>query len=263
MALATNYYETMALNPLRGIPVSAPTALYVAQYLTVPDESGAGVEVSGGGYQRMPVTLSEPETKVDGSVGCVNTTQILYPTATEAWGTVLAAALFDSQTGGNMLVRIPYVTPKEIVANTTLSYVAGELEVIASSLATTYWKTAVLNILRGESIEALTATSIALFTSDPGNAGGGMEVSASDYVRQTLTFAAPTEQATGNMLMANSTDISFARTGTQWGTITHFGIMSAQTGGIMLYRGEANPAVTVSASDRWSAAAGQIRIMAS
>lgn len=261
MSAATNHFETMCLNPLRGVPSSAPAQVYVALFLTVPDEEGSGTEVSGGGYARQAVTFAEPTVNT-GTVSVSNTTNITFPTAVAPWGTVLAAAIFDSSMSGNMLHYIALPTPKEIVTGTTISFVPGELTATASGTATTYWKTACLNLLRGESISAITTPHLALFLDDPGHSGGGTEVTAGDYARQAISFDAPEEQYGGNMLMENSALIVYARTSAPWGTLPYMGVMSASTGGVMLFRLACSPTVTIGASDRFTVEQGGIKLTA-
>lgn len=47
----------------------------------------------------------------------------------------------------------------------------------------------------------------------------------------SITFAAPSEQAGGQLLMQNAQAVSFARPSTAWGTWTHSAIYSAASGG--------------------------------
>jgi hypothetical protein len=175
MSAATNYFETMCLNPLRGVPATAPAQVYVSLFLTVPTEEGAGTEVSGGGYARQSVTFSEPAADGSGKSSISNLAAITFPTAISGWGTVQAVAIHDSASAGNMLQYVALASPKEIVAGTTLSFVAGELTITADGMATNYYKAAC--------IAAIAAPSLALFLSDPGHTGSGTEVTATGYAR--------------------------------------------------------------------------------
>jgi hypothetical protein len=83
-----------------------------------------------------------------------------------------------------------------------------------------------------------TANWIALFTAAPSDAGGGTEVSTSgtNYGRVNLppldaNWAAP---SAGNGITSNLVAVTFPLpTGSNWGTVTHFGIFDSQTGGVM------------------------------
>ena len=70
-----------------------------------------------------------------------------------------------------------------------------------------------------------TAWYIALFTTDPGEASGGTEVSGSGYVRQSATFTVTGDTAT------NSAAIEYPEATASYGTVTHIAIMDASTGG--------------------------------
>jgi hypothetical protein len=70
-----------------------------------------------------------------------------------------------------------------------------------------------------------TAWYIALFTTDPGEASGGTEVSGGGYVRQSATFTVAGDTAT------NSAAIEYPEATASYGTVTHIAIMDASTGG--------------------------------
>lgn len=83
-----------------------PTA-YVALFTTAPtDDTGAGaVEVSGGSYARVATSSSTWNAASTGTdpTTITNAAAISFPTATANWGTVVAAALYDAATAGNLL----------------------------------------------------------------------------------------------------------------------------------------------------------------
>jgi hypothetical protein len=70
-----------------------------------------------------------------------------------------------------------------------------------------------------------TAWYIALFTTDPGEASGGTEVSGGGYARQSATFTVTGDTAT------NSAAIEYPEATASYGTVTHIAIMDASTGG--------------------------------
>jgi len=67
---------------------------------------------------------------------------------------------------------------------------------------------------------------LALYTSNPTAADTGTEVSGGLYARQAITFGAPSGSS-----MSNNATITF--TGVPGGTITHWGIRTASTGGTL------------------------------
>lgn len=73
-----------------------------------------------------------------------------------------------------------------------------------------------------------TAWHVALFTTAPGEAGGGTEVSGGSYARVSTSFT-----VSGN-LATNTAAIEWAAATASWGTITHVAVFDASTGGNML-----------------------------
>jgi hypothetical protein len=70
-----------------------------------------------------------------------------------------------------------------------------------------------------------TAWYIGLFTTDPGEASGGTEVSGNGYARKAVTFA-----VSGNTA-SNDGAVEFDAATGSWGTITHIAVYDASTGG--------------------------------
>lgn len=117
-----------------------------------------------------------------------------------------------------------------------------------------YLENKILNhVLRGESYTPPAARYIALFTSDPTDAGTGTEVTGGSYARQVATFSTAT---TGSS--SNTADILFPVASAAWGTVTHFAIYDALTGGNLLYKGATTPSKSVAASDQIKFAAGTL-----
>lgn len=103
---------------------------------------------------------------------------------------------------------------------------------------TDYLENAILNhVFRGVTYPSPSATLfLGLFTSAPGETGGGTEVAGNGYARQSISFAAPGAPGTGTAgQILNSNNIVFpVATPSGWGTITHGAIFDASTAGNML-----------------------------
>lgn len=96
-----------------------------------------------------------------------------------------------------------------------------------------YLEAALLNhVLRASALASPAAVYVALYTTAPTDAGGGVEVSGGAYARQAATFAAPVAGVT-----SNSATVAFPVATAGWGTVTSFGIFDAPTGGNLLYWG--------------------------
>ncbi|GAB1345024.1 phage tail fiber protein [Gemmatimonas sp.] len=81
----------------------------------------------------------------------------------------------------------------------------------------------------GESVTRPTAIYLALFTAvSNAEAGTGTEVSGGSYARVNITslIGAPTDG-----VGSNSGAITFPSPTANWGTVTHFAVMDASTGG--------------------------------
>jgi len=111
---ASTHLEHAILNHFfRNEPVTMPPALFLALYISDPTDDDIGTEIAGGAYARQPITFSAPQ-QINGRGQIANDTQILFPTATDNWGTVSHWGVRDAATGGNLLTYAPVPTPKLI-----------------------------------------------------------------------------------------------------------------------------------------------------
>ncbi len=96
---------------------------------------------------------------------------------------------------------------------------------------------------------------IALFTAAPSDLGGGTEVTGGAYARVNAAglFGAPS----GGQV-ANSAVIAFPNATATWGTVTHFAVLTAATGGDMLRWGALQTSRLISTGDPVSFAIGQL-----
>lgn len=125
----TNFLEEALLNHvLRNAEYISPATIYVALFNDVPGDPGTGTEVTGTGYVRLPVTFAAP-TQVGGAARCVTDVVLEWPVAESAWGTIEAAAIYDAETGGNMLVPAELATPRTISSQDIFRIPVGDLSV--------------------------------------------------------------------------------------------------------------------------------------
>lgn len=96
---------------------------------------------------------------------------------------------------------------------------------------------------------------LALYTSDPTDANSGTEVTGGAYTRQQITFANPS-----NGTVSSFSDVLFPVATAGWGTITHFGILDAQTSGNLFYHGSLTNPKTIALDDQLKIAAGDISV---
>jgi len=114
------------------------------------------------------------------------------------------------------------------------------------SAISNYLENALINAtLRNTTYTSPSVVYAGLFTSDPTDAGSGTEVSGGSYARKAITFAAPSNGVTTNSAAA----CEFDQATGSWGTITHFGIFDALSGGNLLYHGALTTSKTIASGD--------------
>lgn len=124
---ASNYLANKLLDSLyRAVAFTPPTTYFVALFTTAPTSAGGGTEVTGGSYARVSLTAST--TNISATNGATTTTNpssgtsgavsnnavITFPTPTANWGTVVAMALYDASTSGN-LIEFANLTSSQVV----------------------------------------------------------------------------------------------------------------------------------------------------
>lgn len=114
---------------------------------------------------------------------------------------------------------------------------------------------------------------IGLLTAAPSDSGGGTEVSGNNYARvkaasgasQALTDWKSTQNdnlastGTGGNT-TNTNAVNFPTPSAGWGTVTHFGIYDAASGGNLLIHGDLSVAKTINQDDVVSFPAGSLSI---
>lgn len=125
----SNYLSSAIVNlVLRNTALAAPTTVYAALFTITPTPSTTGTEVttSGTAYVRQAITFGAP-----GSAGSVaNSAAVVFPLATAPYGTVVAMAIFDASTAGNMLYLGMLGTSKTVGTGDQVSFAIGSLTVV-------------------------------------------------------------------------------------------------------------------------------------
>lgn len=124
MADLSNDLETKLINQvLRNTAYTRPTTVYAALYTSDPTDADVGTEVTGGSYARQSVAFDAPS---DGTTD--NTSDVTFPTATAAWGTVTHVGLRDASSGGNLLFHSPLADSRVVNNGDTFKFNAGDLD---------------------------------------------------------------------------------------------------------------------------------------
>ena len=115
-----------------------------------------------------------------------------------------------------------------------------------------YLENALINaVLRNTSYTSPTTVYVALFTSDPTDAGSGTEVSCGSYSRTSVTFGSPS-----NGVTTSNSDCTFPQATASWGTVTHIGLYDASTSGNLLFHTPLDTSKTIDSGDIFKIASG-------
>ena len=254
---ASNYLEKGFLNVLRGVTFTAPAKCYLALFLNDPGEAGtAGTEIAYPGYARKEIAFSEPAAS-NGGIGIQNLSDITFAAPADPAGTVTHIAIMDSLVGGNMLARGELNESLVIGANEPPVFLAGDVLFYVTGNMSTIYKTKLMNFFRGTSITGIKGY-FSLWNGSPESSGS--ELSGDNYARVALTFAAPSEQESGQLLMSNSKVATFNRPSTPWGVWNYSAIYSAASGGEPVYLQELTEGITIKKGYMPTIAVGALRV---
>jgi len=107
------------------------------------------------------------------------------------------------------------------------------------------------HVLRNNAMVSPVSVRLALFLTDPTDAGSGTEVSGGSYARQTVVFNA----AAGGQC-TNAALITFPTATASWGTIRYAAIY--EPGGNMMFHAKLNNPEQVRSGDTYQIAAGAL-----
>jgi hypothetical protein len=111
-------------------------------------------------------------------------------------------------------------------------------------------------VLRGIPYTSPVASYVALFTTSPTRAGGGVEVSGGSYARRPATWTAPSSG-----MSSNASDLEFPVASALWGTVTSYGLYDASVGGNLLYFADLNAPRLVQINDQMKFPTGQLQVI--
>lgn len=126
----SDYLENKILNfVFNGGSFTAPSTVYLALFTSEPTDAGGGTEVSGGSYARKAVTCNTTNFPLTTTGIITLATAQAFATATADWGTVVAFAIFDALSGGNMLYWVLLGTPRTILNGDSIQVNASGLTI--------------------------------------------------------------------------------------------------------------------------------------
>ena len=122
-----------------------------------------------------------------------------------------------------------------------------------------YWENEILDHLFSKGSYTPPTIYLALSAADPGDDGAGLsEPSGNGYAR-AATAASDWNAASGGAL-DNADVIEFPEATGAWGTVTHFALLDAASGGNLLAHGTLSQSKTIASGDTARFAAGDLEI---
>ena len=99
---------------------------------------------------------------------------------------------------------------------------------------------------------------LALFTAAPTESGGGTEVTGGSYARLAITNNSTNWPAASGGLKSNGVALTLVTATATWGTVTHWALFDAASGGNMLFFGAVSPSKLIESGDSFSVAIGEL-----
>ena len=122
-----------------------------------------------------------------------------------------------------------------------------------------YWESEILDHIFGKGSYTPPTIYVGLSTEDPTDDGSGLaEPSGNGYARVQTSSSDWNAASAGSLDNAN--DITFPQATGSWGTITHFALFDATTGGNMLAHGALSQSKAIGSGDTAKFAAGDLDV---
>ncbi len=122
-----------------------------------------------------------------------------------------------------------------------------------------YWENKVLNHIFGKGNYSPPTIYLALLTDAPTDDGSGLAEPIGNAYSRVQTSASDWNQASGGSVV-NSEDITFPQASGSWGTITHFALFDAASGGNLLAYGALSTPIVISEFDAVQFKTGDIEV---
>ena len=120
---------------------------------------------------------------------------------------------------------------------------------------TNFLETEILDhVFAGAAYSAPGTHYLGLFTSAPGETGGGTELSGSAYVRKAVAFT------TSGNTTSNNAAVEFPTATGSWGTVTHVGVFDASTSGNLMAYATLSSSKAIATGDVFRVPSGDLDI---
>jgi hypothetical protein len=122
-----------------------------------------------------------------------------------------------------------------------------------------YWENEILDHIFNKGSYTAPTIYVGLSTADPGDDGAGLSEPSGAAYSRVQTSAADWNAASGGAL-SNATLIEFPTATGDWGTLTHFALFDATSGGNLLAHGALTQAKTINSGDTARTVAGELNV---
>ena len=254
----TDSLEVSMLNHiLRNVAFTSVANTFLSLHTASPGETGSlAAEVSGGAYARQSLTFAAAAARAIG-----DNTLVTFPTATASWGTVTHFGINSAVTAGTMYFHGDWTTSRVIGVDDIAKVLLGDLDVSysAGGVRTDISHSWLNKVLRNIAFVPDTTWFVALYTTAPGDAAAGVEVTGGAYARQAVVFAAPAGSPT---LTDNTLLLTFPQATASWGTVVAHAVVDAVTVGQLLTHAAMDTSKLVSIDDTAKIAVGDLNLTA-
>jgi len=257
MGSLSDYVENEILDHvLKTADWAQPTAIYVGLSTADPTDDATGIaEPAGNGYARV----QHDNWDAASARATENTGTVSFPEATGSWGTITHFFLSDQSTGGNMLAHGALSASKTIGSGDNASFQDGAIDVSFNTggISTDFANKILDHIFKNTAYDTTADIYVALSRANPTDDASGVdEPSGNNYARvQHNTWDVSSGGAT-----ENNGAITFPQASAAWGTVTHFFMQDASSGGNMTFYGALDNSRNIGQNDTPSFADGALDI---
>lgn len=202
---------------------------------TTPTISGTNVTEPASGYARISHTGNFLSAAASRALS--NDSVITFAAATAGWGTVTHAIVHDALTVGNFLCFGALTSSEQVFDTDVVKYEIGDLTFsFGGDISDFHANDALDEVVNGTELVSPTNFHVGLSTTAPNSDGTNVtEPVGASYARVAVTSATGSWDAASNGGTANTNDITFPQATGSWGTVTHWVIYDASTGGNLLF----------------------------
>ena len=269
MGSLSDYAELELLDHVFNAAYSSVATVYIGLSTADPLDDASGLaEPVGNNYAREAITFGAAASRRVTQSGAVT-----FNLASGPWGTLSHWALFDTDTGGQMLAHGSLAASKSVVAGNTPSIDTTEVYVeFSAGEISDYCAVKLLDRMFRNQAFAKPDTYVALIITNPvADGDDGTEItepSGGSYARKLVNInggAAPDWDLAALGVVDNSDDITFVTATGNWGTIIAVAIVDDPdtSEGQVLFYDNAMADQAVSSGDTVKFNAGDLDIVMS